>query len=119
MSTTTTRGAEMQHETVYRVVSPSGEPAVEKKGLSPRLDTLNGKTIGLLWNRVFRGDETLPMIGELLQERYPTLKIVPWEAFPVTSVPSLHAARQSETLQSLTDSLHTLEVDAVVTGNAG
>jgi hypothetical protein len=109
----------MQPETIFRVVSPSGESQVERKGLSPRLDTLDGKTVGLLWNRVFRGDETLPLIGELLQERYPTMKVVPWEDFPVTSVPSLHAARQSETLQALTDSLLKLEVDAVVTGNAG
>jgi hypothetical protein len=36
----------MQTETVYRVVTPSGEPAVEKIGLSPRLDSLDGKVVG-------------------------------------------------------------------------
>jgi hypothetical protein len=109
----------MQTETVYRVVTPSGEPAVEKIGLSPRLDSLDGKVVGFLWNRVFRGDETLPMIGELLQERYPAMTAIQWDEFPVTSVPSLHAARQSETLQALTDVLLEKKVAAVVAGNAG
>jgi hypothetical protein len=104
---------------IYRVVTPSGEPAVQTKGLSPRLDTLDGKTVGMLWNRVFRGDETLPIIGELLTRRFPAMKVIPWEEFPVTSVPSLHAARQQETLQALTDVLLERRVDAVVAGNAG
>jgi hypothetical protein len=109
----------MTLEPVFSVVSPSGAPAVETRGLSPRLDTLNGKTVGMLWNRVFRGDETLPMIGDLLLERFPDMTIVPWDEFPVTSVPSLHAARQQETLQVLTDVLLERRVDAVVAGNAG
>jgi hypothetical protein len=112
-------GGVVQSESIYRVVSPSGEPAVETKGLSPRLPTLEGKTVGLLWNRVFRGDETLPMIGEMLQKRYPGITVVPWSDFPVTSVPALHAARQSATLQALTDALLERKVDAVVAGNAG
>ena len=62
-----------------------------EEGVQSRLDTLDGKTVGLVWNRVFRGDETLPMIGELLQERFPDVKLVPWTQFPVTSVPSLHS----------------------------
>jgi hypothetical protein len=109
----------MTAETIYRVVTPSGEPAVERKAFSRRLDTLDGKTVGMLWNRVFRGDETLPIIGELLVERYPNMKVIPWEEFPVTSVPALHAARQKETLQSLTEVLLERRVDAVVAGNAG
>ena len=104
---------------LYAVVSPSGETVVEKQGFSPRLDTLDGKTIGLVWNKVFRGDETLPIIGELLQQRYENVTVVPWEDFPVTSVPALHAKRQQETLQSLADALRDKRVDAVVAGNAG
>ena len=104
---------------IYRVVSPSGEPVVARTPLSPRLDTLNGKTVAMLWNRVFRGDETLPMIGELLKERYPDVTIVPWEDFPVTSVPALHAARQGESLGALTEVLLDKRINAAVTGNAG
>jgi len=49
------KGARWKVQTIYRVVSPSGEPAVDKVALSPRLDSLEGKRIGFLWNRVFRG----------------------------------------------------------------
>lgn len=109
----------MDVDAIYRVVSPSGEPVVESRGLSPRLDTLEGKTVAMLWNRVFRGDETLPIIGELLSERFDGVTVIPWEEFPVTSVPSLHAARQEATLQALTEVLLERRVDAVVAGNAG
>lgn len=109
----------MGAETVYRVVSPSGEPAVGKQPLNQRLDALDGKRVGFLWNRVFRGDETLPLIGELLRERFPTMTVIPWDEFPVTSVPSLHAARQGETLAALTSALLDKRIDAVIAGNAG
>jgi hypothetical protein len=109
----------MEAGTIYRVVNPSGEPVVGKRALNPRLDALDGKRVGFLWNRVFRGDETLPLIGELLRERFPTMTVIPWDDFPVTSVPSLHAARQSETLAALTGALLDKRVDAVIAGNAG
>ena len=34
---------------VYEVVSPLGEPVVEMITMAPRLDTLEGKTIGVEW----------------------------------------------------------------------
>ena len=40
------------------VVSPAGLEAVEAKLSSPRLDDLNGKTVGEIWNGVFKGDTT-------------------------------------------------------------
>ena len=104
---------------VYAVVSPSGETVIEKKGLSPRLDTLEGKTVGLVWNRVFRGDETLPVIGELLEERFRNLTVIPWDAFPKTGVAELHAKRQQTTLQALTEAMLDKRVDAIIAGNAG
>src|SRR5438132_8962293 len=101
---------------VYAVVNPSGESEVEKAGLSVRLDTLEGKTVGLVWNKVFRGDETLPIIGELLQTRFHDLTVIPWEEFPTTSVADMHAKRQKETLQAFADALLDKRVDAVVAG---
>ncbi len=86
-------------EQIFDVVSPAGDSVVERRPLSAPLDTLDGRTIGLVWNKVFRGDETLPMIAEMLQERFPTARFVPWDDFPVTSVPALHAERQAETLE--------------------
>src|SRR5581483_8330015 len=108
----------MQRE-VYAVVSPSGETVVEKLGLSPALQTLEGKTVGLVWNRVFRGDETLPVIGEELQKRFANLTIIPWDEFPITSIPLMHAKRVKQTLATYVEALLDKRVDTIIAGNAG
>ena len=41
---------------------------------APRLDTLNGKTIGLYWNQKSGGDVALARIAELISERYPDVQ---------------------------------------------
>jgi hypothetical protein len=64
------------------VVSPVGMDAVEQSAAAPRLDTLDGKTIGEFWNGVFKGDETFPVIRKLLQQKFPGLKIIPFTEFP-------------------------------------
>ena len=38
-------------EPVYKVVSPLGESVVKTTAMAPRLKTLAGKTVGLVWNR--------------------------------------------------------------------
>ena len=62
-------------EEVFEVVSPQGRPAVDMIAMAPRLDTLDGKTIGEIWNGGFRGDESFPIIEKMLRERYPTVKL--------------------------------------------
>jgi hypothetical protein len=64
-------------EPVYSVVSPLGEPTVKPITMAPRLDTLAGKTVGLVWNEAFNADITLPAIAEALKARYPDIKIIP------------------------------------------
>ena len=64
------------------VVSPVGGEAVKQRGISPRLPDLNGKTVGEIWNGVFRGEHTFPFIRAMLQERFPGIKIIPYTDFP-------------------------------------
>lgn len=45
---------------------------------APRLDTLAGKTICELSNASWEYNRVFPLVRELLQKRYPTLKIVPY-----------------------------------------
>ena len=40
------------------------------KSINPRLSTLNGKTIGLVWSGTHGGDIALNRLGEMLQERF-------------------------------------------------
>ncbi len=64
------------------VVSPVGGEAVKQRGISPRLPDLNGKTVGEIWNGVFRGEHTFPFIRAMLQERFPGIRIIPYTDFP-------------------------------------
>jgi len=104
-------------EGVYAVMSPLGEPAVETIKMAPRLDTLEGKTIGEIWNGGFRGDESFPIIEKMLRKRYPSVKIIPYSEFPLITIASLHPQDKEKTLESLRAALKEKGCDAVITGN--
>ncbi len=103
----------------YEVVSPLGEPVVRMISMAPRLPTLEGKTIGEIWNGGFRGDETFPIIERLLRKRYPTIKFIPFQEFPLVTIASLHPEQKEETLKKLRNALIEKRCDAVITGNGG
>ena len=94
------------------VVSPIGNLVIEESGLAPRLKSLEGKTIGEISDGLFRAEETFPVIRELLQQRYRTLKIIP---FP--ELPSIHHNRNlEENLGMLSKALIEKGCDGVITG---
>ncbi|MFN0299309.1 MAG: hypothetical protein ACKVQU_03030 [Burkholderiales bacterium] len=66
----------------FEVISPAGVQLIEQKAVSPRLPDLNGKTVGEIWNGVFRGDETFPVLRAGLTRRFPGIRIVPFTEFP-------------------------------------
>ena len=66
----------------YEVVWPLGRSTVEVKPLAPRLSDLKGKTIGELWDGVFRGNEIFPMLEEMISKQYPGVNFVSWSEFP-------------------------------------
>jgi len=58
-------------EPVYTVLDPrSYEPGVEYQGLTPRLDTLEGKTVGII-NMGGAGSEVMRTIGPALEATVP------------------------------------------------
>ena len=64
------------------VHNPTG--AVEVTGgLAPRVKDLHGKKVGMVWNERFRGDEILPYVKQLLQERFPDTEVVAYEDMPL------------------------------------
>ena len=101
----------------YEVVSPLGASVVEMIPMAPRLDTLEGKTIGELWNGGFRGGESFPIIERLLRERYPTVKLIPYTEFSLITIASLHPEKKEKTLETLRAELMEKGCDAVITGN--
>jgi hypothetical protein len=98
------------------VVSPAGLEAVRTQGAAPRLPDLNGRTIGEIWNGVFKGDLTFPRIRALLQQRYPGVTIVPYTEFP-HAPGSDHPAEQRERAQRLARLAKEQGCDAVISGN--
>ena len=98
---------------VHHVVWPRGNKTVEPTELAPRLDTLAHKTVGELWDDLFRGDEVFPILREELARRYPGVRFVRYEEFGST-----HGADEHRVIAELPDRLREFGVDAVISGMA-
>ena len=68
---------------MYEVLSPLGEFNVGVVPPVPRLADLRGKTICEVTNGLFKSEVTFPIIRELLQKRYPDIRVIPYTEFPV------------------------------------
>jgi hypothetical protein len=98
------------------VVCPAGAAAVKVSAIAPRLDDLNGKTIAEVWNGVFKGDITFPVIRKLLQAKFPGIKIIPYTEFyhqPGSDVP----AHQRELAREIVATARRHGCDALISGN--
>lgn len=100
------------------VVSPVGLHSGEKKGVAPCLDSLHGKTVCEVYNNHFKGDYMFHLYRQLLRERYPTVKVIPYTEFPLSFVggdPAYH--------RTLSKEIATLAkekgCDALISGNGG
>jgi len=113
-----TAASEPSAEPVYKVVSPIGESTVKLTSMAPRLDTLAGKTVCMVWNNAFKSDVTLPAIGEALKKQYPGVKIVPYTDMPDAFLPEPPGTprKESEALQAV---FKEKGCNAVISGNGG
>ena len=104
-------------ETNLEVVLPLGKPSANPKSLAARLESLEGKTICEIWNGGFAGEISFPIIREMLRERYPGLRIIPYTEFPLVTINSLWPERKARTLEAVRKTLVEKGCDAVITGN--
>ena len=98
-------------ETHYEVVWPKSPLAVQTRHLAERLNTLEGKRVGFLWDFLFRGHELFPAIEEELQKRFAGIEVVGYDAFGNT-----HGGDEAEVMAALPDRLRDRRIDAVVSG---
>jgi len=68
--------------TSLEVLNPVGAVEVDKVA-SARVSDLRGKTVCMLSNGYFRANEILPVVQELLQQRFPETKFIPFTELPV------------------------------------
>ncbi|MFC2069185.1 hypothetical protein ACFLTP_09315 [Chloroflexota bacterium] len=65
----------MLQEVVLKVLNPAGEAKVHKKASATRFDSLDGKRLGLVYNRKPRGDVLLARTAELLKTRFKDIDV--------------------------------------------
>ena len=100
------------------VISPEGLQLREVGAASPHLDTLEGKTIGEVYNNHFKGELMFQTYRRLFRERYPGIRIIPFDQFPIVYVGGDPAA-QKQTAQEVAKLARERGVDALITGNGG
>lgn len=93
---------------VMVVLDPRSWPKAERRGLSPRLDGLEGKTIGVLNNGHANAEPPLTAMVEIIKERFPTAQIL------MRSKPSQRNRAPEEEMQELAE-----KCDAVLIGVGG
>ncbi|MFC1934373.1 hypothetical protein ACFLWC_06880 [Chloroflexota bacterium] len=103
---------------MYQVLSPVGQSILEVVPPTGRPLDLGGKTVCEITNGAYKSLMTFPIIRELLQKRYPDLRVVPYTEFPL----QLGTGNTADLLQQ-TATATALMVengcDAVITGNGG
>lgn len=95
----------------YAVVWPRGEKSMEITPLANRHASLDGKTIGFVWDYLFRGDEIFPVLMEGLAERNPGVKFIDYSEFGST-----HGGDEHAVIAALADKLKSQHADAVISG---
>ena len=92
------------------VLDPSGAYEVTQV-FAPRLSTLEGKTICFLSDEHWEADRTLPLIQDLLQKQFPTVKFVSRTEFPMGTT--------GIDVAGIGNMVKAKGCDAVILGNAG
>ena len=108
----------MSRDDVVEVISPIGLPRTRDQGIAPRLDNLAGKTIGEVYNHHFKGDQMFGLYRELLRERYPGVRIIPYTELPASFVGG-DSGTHRRVAQEVAVLAREKGCDALIIGNGG
>jgi len=101
-----------------RVISPEGLPLAASRRLSGHIDTLDGKTIGEVYNNHFQGELMFHTCRQLFKERFPGAKVIPFTEFPRVFVGG-DPESQRQTAREIAALARGRGCDAIITGNGG
>ena len=99
----------------FEVVRPVGEPKVKPEPAAPGISDLSGKTVCQVWNAGFRADQIFSALTELLEKRFPGVKVIPWTELPTAS-PRYDVDKN---LSDLREAYLQKGCDAVITATGG
>lgn len=95
----------------FRVVWPLGRTVVRPIKPSDAISSLAGKTVGFLWDGVYKGDKMFSIIRKKMEERHPGVKFVDHAVFGNT-----HGPNAREILKALPVVLRQQGCDVVISG---
>jgi hypothetical protein len=101
----------MDNQVDFEVYSPLGTSAAQEVAPLDGIVDLNGRTVGYIWDWVFRGDEMFEIISEHLAAQFPDVRFVDHTVFG-----NMHGPEEREIVAALPGKLHEHGVDAVVVG---
>jgi hypothetical protein len=108
----------MSVKEIVGVISPEGLPLGEARNISPPLDTLEGKTIGEVYNNHFKGELMFQTYRRLFREKFRGVKVVPYDEFPIVYVGG-DPASQKKIAREIAAIARQKGCDALITGNGG
>jgi hypothetical protein len=100
------------------VISPEGLPLGATGQVTRQLDSLEGKTIGEVYNNHFKGELMFHTYRRLFKQKYPGIKIIPYDQFPIVYVGG-DAASQKRVAKEVAALAKERGCDAIITGNGG
>ena len=99
---------------LYEVVWPLGKSVYKSVPLAPRVPDLRGKTIGWLYDGLFRGEEIFSLVENLIRDQFPGVKFVDHTKFG-----NIHSHEEAKVISALPDLLHKYKCEAVISGIGG
>ncbi len=100
------------------VISPEGLPLGAAAAASRPLESLEGKTIGEVYNNHFQGELMFQTYRRLFHAKYPGIRIIPFDQFPIVYVGG-DAASQKKVAREIAALAKERGCDAILTGNGG
>ncbi len=100
----------------FEVVSPAGSETIKQQTASAPLHNFDGKTICEVWNGVYKGDESFPALRDLLKQRFPGVKIIPYTEFP-SNCGGETLTKQKESARRIAVLAKEKGCDALISGN--
>jgi len=101
-----------------KVISPEGLPLIVSRGLSRALASLEGRTIGEVYNNHFQGELMFETCRRLFKARFPAVRIIPFTEFPRVFVGG-DPESQKRTAREIAALAKARGCDALISGNGG